>query len=273
MPELPEVETVVRYLRPWLRGKTVRRFQTLNGWWKVVQGSSPETFAKHIVGQQIIKIRRRGKFVVWNLINGNVLIHLRMTGRLITKLTEQDDPKHLTAEFQFSDGTSLYFKDYRKFGRISFLENLADLDARLGLEPLSSAFTATWLYRSLQAHRRQIKPLLLDQTFIAGLGNIYVDESLWKAKIHPLAISQHVGKRKATVLATAIQTILKRAIELNGTTIQSFKFGLGETGRFVSELQVFGRVGQPCPRCKTQICKIRVAQRGTHFCPRCQRLH
>lgn len=271
MPELPEVETVVRYLRPLLTGKIVRQFQVLNGWSKVVQGSSPETFARHVVGQKIIHVQRRGKFIVWNLTAGNVFIHLRMTGRLLTKLSDQDKLQQLTAEFRFSDGTSLYFKDYRKFGRIAFAEKVAAFDAKLGPEPLSPVFNATWLYRNLQAHRRQMKPLLLDQTFLAGLGNIYVDESLWKAKIHPLTISHRVGKQKAAALTEAIQTILTRAIELNGTTIQNFAFGSGKTGRFVSELQVFGRTGEPCPRCKTPIRKTRVAQRGTHFCPRCQR--
>jgi formamidopyrimidine-DNA glycosylase len=271
VPELPEVETVVRYLRPWLVGKTIQHFQVLNGWSKVIQGDSPETFTRNVVGQKITRVHRRGKFIVWNLTEGNVFIHLRMTGRLITNLVERDNPKHLTAEFQFSDGSNLYFKDYRKFGRISFSENPADLETKLGPEPLSPSFTAIWFYNALQAHRRQIKPLLLDQTFLAGLGNIYVDESLWRARIHPLTVSYRVSKPKAAALATAIQTILKRAIELNGTTIQSFSFGQGETGRFVSELQVFGRAGKPCPRCNTPIRKIRVAQRGTHFCPRCQR--
>jgi len=265
MPELPEVETVVRYLRPRLISKTIRHFQTLNGWSKVIQGSSPETFTRNVVGQKIIRVRRRGKFIVWNLTEGNVFIHLRMTGRLITNLTERDNPKHLTAAFQFSDGSNLYFKDYRKFGRILFSRNPAELEAKLGPEPLSSFFTAAWLYEAMQAHRRQTKPLLLDQAFLAGLGNIYVDEALWRARIHPLTVSHRISRQKTTALATAIQTILRRAIELNGTTIQSFSFGQGETGRFVSELRVFGRTGEPCPRCDTPIRKIRVAQRGTHF--------
>ncbi len=271
MPELPEVETVVRFLQPRLALKTIDSFHPLNGHDKVVEGSAPALFNRQVSGQTITRVRRRGKYIILDLNKGHILIHLRMTGRLLIKPGPRDNPNHFTAEFRFKDGSSSFLKDTRKFGRIGYQKSLNSLNKKLGVEPLSDAFTSDWLYAGLKNCKRMLKPLLLDQKFIAGLGNIYVDEALWVARIHPRSLSQRVGKLKVIQLHGAIRRILSRAIEYKGTTIISFAYGEETKGEYKNQLQVFGRQNSPCPRCNRDIRKIFVAQRGTHFCPRCQR--
>ena len=272
MPELPEVETVVRYIRPNIVGKTIQSVIPQNNYDKVLATHIPRQFNKLIVRKSILDVERRGKYIVLNLDNGFLLIHLRMTGRRLLNLTKDDKPKHITAIIQFTDKSSLYFKDYRKFGRLYYYESLDYINQKLGVEPLSNKFTSDWLYKNLQNSKRQLKPLLLDQGFIAGLGNIYIDEALWFARLHPQQISSTVSRKKSTVLHSAIQRLLQTAIDNQGTTIINFYFGEGEKGNFREQLQVFGRQDKNCPRCNLVIKKIRVAQRGTHICPRCQRL-
>jgi formamidopyrimidine-DNA glycosylase len=264
MPELPEVETVVRYIRPNIVGKTIQSV--------IPQNNMPRQFNNLIVGKSILNVERRGKYVVLNLDNGFLLIHLRMTGRLLLNLTKDDKPKHITAIIQFTDKSSLYFKDYRKFGRLYYYKSLDYINQKLGIEPLSKDFTGDWLYKNFQNNKRQLKPLLLDQSFIAGLGNIYVDEALWFAKLHPQQISSSVSRKKSDMLHSTIQRLLQMAIDNQGTTIINFYFGEGKRGNFREQLQVFGRQDKNCPRCESNIIKIRVAQRGTHICPRCQRI-
>lgn len=272
MPELPEVETVVRFLGPLLADKTIRTITPADDFEKVLHTHPASEFNRLINGRRISAVRRRGKFIVLDLDRGHLLIHLRMTGRLIPSLSPDDNPRHITARIDFEDGTRLYFKDYRKFGRLYYYDDLAPLEDRLGPEPLSPEFTPKWLHDSLQDHRRMIKALLLDQSFLAGLGNIYVDEALWTARIHPRTVSDRVSRQKSNRLQSAIVSILSSSIEFNGTTIINFSFGEGAEGEFRSQLQVFGRQEEPCPRCRTPIRKIYLVQRGTYFCPRCQRL-
>ena len=271
MPELPEVETVVRSIQPLVVGKTINAIETAANYPKVLATHTPSQFNKHVVGQTIKAVSRRGKYIVLQLENGFLLIHLRMTGRLLARLGPEDKSRHITATIVFSDRSKLYFKDYRKFGRFYYSESLAFLENKLGVEPLGDEFTAPWLISRLKDSKRKIKPLLLDQSFIAGLGNIYVDEALWAAKIHPETISNKISRNKTIMLHDAIQLILKQSIAKNGTTIINFKFGDGETGEFVNELKIFDRTGEPCPRCNTKIIKTRVAQRGTYLCPKCQK--
>ncbi|NOZ03997.1 MAG: DNA-formamidopyrimidine glycosylase [FCB group bacterium] len=270
MPELPEVETVVRSIRPHLVGKTISRVSVCNGFSKVFATHSPEIFNRQVAGRYIKHVRRRGKYIVFDLDHGYLLIHLRMTGRLIFRLLPEDNPKHLTAHLDFTDGSELFLKDYRKFGRLYYFPTLDPIDKKLGIEPLSDQFTPLWLFKNLHCRNRFMKPLLLDQGFIAGLGNIYVDEILWQARIHPLTSSKNISRQKVNLLHPAIKSILRESIELRGTTIINFSFGENQRGIFLSKLKVFNRQGLPCPRCGTTIIKIRVAQRGTHICPRCQ---
>ncbi len=272
MPELPEVETVVQYISPKLMGKIIDSVRPQNKYDKVLSTHSPKQFNRLVHGKNIVDINRRGKYVVLNLNSGFLLIHLRMTGRLLLKLTNEDKQKHLSAIINFTDGSFLYFKDYRKFGRLYYYDSLDHINQKLGIEPLSDKFTSAWLFASLQNSKRQLKPLLLDQAFIAGLGNIYVDESLWYAKLHPQQIASSVTREKSALLHTAIQKLLQTAIDNQGTTIINFYFGEGKSGNFRDQLKVFGRQDQNCLNCKSIIQKIRVAQRGTHICPNCQKL-
>ena len=270
MPELPEVETVVRYLRPNIIGKIIDSILPQNNYAKVLATHTIKQLNKLVVKKSIIDVARRGKYIVINLDEGHLLIHLRMTGRLLLNLSDNDKFKHLTAIIHFTDKSSVYFKDYRKFGRLYYYDTLDYLDKKLGVEPLSKKFTKDWLYKNLQNSKRQLKPLLLNQSFIAGLGNIYVDEALWYAKLHPQQLGSLVDKKKSAVLHSVIQELLQTAIDNQGTTIINFYFGEGRKGNFREQLQVFGRQNKNCPRCKTVIEKIRVAQRGTHICPHCQ---
>lgn len=271
MPELPEVETVVRFLNPRIARKTIASFHCLNGHNKVIEGSTPILFSRQVAGQTVALVHRRGKYIILDLTKGHILIHLRMTGQLMMKPNCHDNAKHFRARFDFKDGTSLFFKDTRKFGRITYRDSLVSLNKKLGVEPLSSDFTPAWLNAGFKNCKRMLKPLLLDQKFIAGLGNIYVDEVLWAARIHPQSLCQRLGKQKVTLLHGAIVRILSRAIESNGTTIISFTYGEKSKGEYQDKLQVFARDKYPCFRCNTKIRKIFVAQRGTHFCPHCQR--
>ncbi len=271
MPELPEVETVVRHLRPQLVGQGVTGFTA--HWARVTAPATPDEFARQVVGRSITAVDRRGKFILLGLDHGLVHIHLRMTGRLQVNPPDSDDiPTHVSATFELSSGGQLLFRDVRKFGRLGYLDSRAAFDDRLGLEPLSDAFSPKRFRQLLAGRRRQIKPLLLDQTFIAGLGNIYVDEALFQARIHPLTRAHRLSTPRAIALHRAIRETLQASIDRQGTTIISFTFGNGQSGSFRDQLQVFGRQGEPCPVCGAGIVKTRVAQRGTHFCPRCQRL-
>ncbi len=209
MPELPEVETVVRYIRPKIVGNIINEVAPQNDYDKVLATHLPQRFNKLAVGKRIIAVERRGKYIVLNLNNGFILIHLRMTGRLLLKLTENDKLKHLTAIIYFTDKSCLYFKDYRKFGRLYYYDSLDYINNKLGVEPLSNNFTEDWLYEKLQNSNRQLKPHLLDQSFIAGLGNIYVDEALWFAKLHPKQIGTSVSRKRSNILHNTIQKLLQ----------------------------------------------------------------
>lgn len=272
MPELPEVETVVKTIKPDIVGKTIYAVIPQNDYNKVLDTHNPKQFTKNVTGKKITDTTRRGKYIVIHLDRGFILIHLRMTGRLLTKLSQEDKQKHLTAVINFTDSTALYFKDYRKFGRIYYFNTLDFINQKLGVEPLSEEFTREWLWNNLKESKRQLKPLLLDQGFIAGLGNIYVDEALWAAKLHPQQLGITVSSKKSNILHDSIQTLLKTAIDNQGTTIINFYFGEGKSGNFREQLKVFNRQEQSCPCCQNKIIKIRVAQRGTHLCPHCQKL-
>lgn len=271
MPELPEVETVVRSIKPLIADKVIEYIAPQNDFNKVLETHKPTQFSKLVTNKSITDVSRRGKYIVIHLNTGYILIHLRMTGRLLTEMSEDDEPRHLTAIIKFADGSCLYFKDYRKFGRLYYYETLDFINKKLGIEPLSADFTEKWLSENLKNSMRQLKPLLLDQSFIAGLGNIYVDEALWAAKLHPRQLGSTASSKKIIVLHNSIQSLLDTAIENQGTTIINFYFGEGKSGNFREQLKVFNRQDKKCPRCDTKIIKIRVAQRGTHICPKCQK--
>lgn len=272
MPELPEVQTVVNFLKDKLPGKTIQSVQSPNGYEGVFANGSLTYYSMFLCGRQIQSIWRRGKFIVIALDSGFLLFHLRMTGRIILEQPDKSKWKYVSFQIRFMEGINLLFQDTRKFGRAYICQNLDWLEEKLGIEPFSEHFSANWLHHQLSQRKRMIKPLLMDQRFIAGLGNIYVDEALWKAKVHPKTPSSNVGKTHCNKLYIAIQNILNRAIKYKGTTIIDFGYGNNEKGSFKKELKVFGRTNESCLRCSMPIVKIFVDQRGTYFCKKCQRV-
>jgi len=279
MPELPEVETIARALRPELIGRTILEADVR--WPRTVATPSVKKFKEQIRGQQVTDVSRRAKFLRLHLapLQGppatgispakacNLVIHLRMSGDLAVKKGKINLQKHDRLVLFLSGNKALVFNDTRKFGRVWLTENIEEVTGRLGPEPLGSDFTPEWLFNALNARHRQLKPLLLDQTFLAGLGNIYTDEALHMAKLHPLSLSNTVTRRKAERLHTAIQTILREGIRRNGASIDWVYRG----GDFQNHFRVYGRAGEPCPVCGTKIRRLVVGQRGTHICPQCQK--
>jgi formamidopyrimidine-DNA glycosylase len=220
----------------------------------------------------IRNVSRRGKFLCIQLSDYDLLIHLRMSGDLALKDGIVRPARHdrLILRLQRSlrgKQRSLVFNDTRKFGRVWLTANAAEVTARLGPEPLSDDFSPQWLSAALRKHHRQLKPLLLDQTFLAGLGNIYADESLHLARLHPLTLSNSVTPAQAKRLHAAIQTTLREGIRRNGASFDWVYRG----GDFQNYFRVYDREGKPCPVCGTQIQKLVVGQRGTHICPNCQK--
>jgi formamidopyrimidine-DNA glycosylase len=271
MPELPEVECVVRGLRDRITGRTIQRVTVhLPG---IVRGS-PLDLAEHLPGCTFNHIRRRGKLIILSLSQGlSLLVHLRMTGQLLYLPSAAPVQRHTHIIFHLDDGHHLRYRDQRQFGWVQLAET-EQLEghpqvAQLGPEPLE--ISQRDFIRHIGARRRQIKPLLLDQTALAGLGNIYADEALYRARIHPLQRASDVSSIKLKNLHGAIQEILTEAIDCSGSTVEQFRGVDGETGEFQEHFQVYDRQGQPCPRCGRPIVKIRVGGRGTHICPRCQR--
>jgi formamidopyrimidine-DNA glycosylase len=270
MPELPEVETIARSLRPELIGLTVTEADVR--WARTIAVPSVRRFKQLIRGQVIRDIGRRAKFLLIQLSDFELLIHLRMSGDLILKPGSVEPARHdrLILSLEASRRSvrrSLVFNDTRKFGRVWLTSDPEEITGRLGPEPLSEEFTPEWLSDALRKHHRQLKPLLLDQTFLAGLGNIYTDESLHRARLHPLALSDSVTAKKAQRLHTAIQSTLQEGIRRNGASFDWVYRG----GDFQNYFRVYDREGQPCPVCGTPIRKLVVGQRGTHICPNCQK--
>ena len=264
MPELPEVETFVRTLRPALVGKTILAADLR--WTRSLAEPSLIKFRHRVEGQQITEVSRRGKFFVLHLSSSSLLIHLRMSGDLLVVLGGYQPATHDRLILKLSDDASLIFTDPRKFGRIWLVGDPSKIFQDLGPEPLEDDFTPGWLYSALQHHNRQLKPLLLDQAFIAGLGNIYSDEALHLAKIHPLTRSNSVSKKQAGNLWQAIRDVLEEGIRRNGASIDWVYRG----GDFQNHFRVYGKTGEPCPVCGRKIKRITVGQRGTHYCPHCQ---
>lgn len=271
MPELPEVETIARKLKPQLLGKVIQEAQLR--WQRTLAFPSPRTFKTQIQGQEIRDVTRRAKFLILRLSDFSLLIHLRMSGDLHVREGTMKPQKHdrliLTLR-SASPGegalTHLVFNDTRKFGRVWLTRQPEEVLAGLGPEPLSRKFTPQWLHTALHSRHRLLKPLLLDQTFLAGLGNIYADESLHLARLHPLASSDSVTAQQAEGLHQAICRVLKEGIRRNGASFDWVYRG----GEY--HFRVYDRTGKPCPVCGTGIERIIVGQRSTHVCPTCQRL-
>jgi len=268
MPELPEVQTVVNGLKEDLVGDRITCITPI--WEKVLSNFIPSDLFIKGRTTLIQDVTRRAKFIIIHFPSSILAIHLRMTGKLFFPVANQI-PKHTTAVIKLDSRKKLIFHDIRKFGRIYLYNDLTPINERHGPEPLGKNFSVGWLHRALQQRKRNIKALLLDQSFLAGLGNIYVDESLWAAGIHPGSISNALPAARISRLHEAVQAILKAAITAKGTTIIDFSYLNGQNGRYTSQLRIFGRKGQPCITCGRDIEKIKVAGRGTYVCSRCQK--
>jgi len=276
MPEMPEVQTLVDELnRIDLVGRRISGAAVY--WPKTISGMPPAVFIKRITGCVLQAVTRRGKYLVFRLTRGlQLLLHLRMTGRLNWERRGSARSRHEHVILQFDNDFDLRFHDTRKFGRMTLTADPAAVLGKLGPEPLEEGFTLRHFHRMLAGRSRVVKPLLLDQTFIAGLGNIYVDEALWQAGIHPRRISDTLSDREIAALHQAISRVLQKGLENLGTTLGggegNFYSVAGRRGRNADALNVFRRTGRPCPRCKTTIERLVVAQRASHVCPVCQPL-
>jgi formamidopyrimidine-DNA glycosylase len=272
MPELPEVETIARILRqgtpdqPAILNHLIQSVELL--WNRTLAQPAPGEFRSRLCNQTITAIRRRGKFLRLNLTRDCLLFHLRMSGDLLVKSAGTPPEKHDRLILGLDGGIQLVFNDTRKFGRVWLVDDPQQVLGTLGPEPLDESLTAESLFLRLHAARRQLKPLLLDQTFMAGLGNIYVDEALNLAKLHPLIHADHLTREQTSQLLDAIRTVLRDGIARNGASIDWVYRG----GEFQNYFRVYQRTGEACPACGTLIERITVGQRGTHYCPYCQPL-
>ena len=274
MPELPEVETMVRQLRegggergPSVVGRTITRVTVK--WPRHIARPSARAFKERLPGQKIADVSRRGKYLVFNLSRDVMLIHLKMTGDLSVVNGNAAPPagKHAHTIFHFDDGAELRFNDTRKFGKVFLVGRADEVVGELGPEPLEPGFTPKKLAAMLARKKRALKPLLLDQTFIAGLGNIYADESLHLAKLHPLRRSDSLKPAEARALWQGIRQALRTGLKHDGASIDRVYRG----GGFQNYFRVYDREAEPCFTCWTPIRRIVVGQRGTHFCPKSKR--
>jgi formamidopyrimidine-DNA glycosylase len=270
MPELPEVEYVARQLRAAMEGRTVVAAEVR--WSKAISVPAVEEFCAALRGQRVVGVSRRAKHLLVALESaGTLVIHRRMTGNL-TLVPSGAEPLYTRVRFALDDGRDLIFSDPRKFGRIALLapDELEAALGALGPEPLEDAFTPEVLAERLAGRGRALKALLLDQTVIAGLGNIYADEALYRARLHPTRAAASLTQAEVAALCWGIRDALRTGLEHGGTTFGRHRDAYDEAGTNVDHLDVYRRTGQPCRRCGTAIVRIAVAQRGTHFCPRCQ---
>jgi formamidopyrimidine-DNA glycosylase len=281
MPELPEVETIARELRP-----LVLDARITGAWWDwpaVIRHPAPAEFESAVAGRSILDVTRRAKWLLLELSNDAVLaIQVKMTGQLFVMPADAPRDRHVHFLLRFADGRELRMRDVRKFGRVGMYrrdeagliraaDEVRELFAEHGPEPLSDALTLPAFRRLLRARRGRLKPLLLDQSFLAGIGNIYADEALWRARLHPLRRVSSLRPRDERALYEAIRSSLAEAVERRGSSVDDYTAPEGD-GEMQEHLRSYGRTGLPCPRCGRPIRRIVLGARGTHFCSWCQRL-
>ncbi len=264
MPELPEVETIRRRVAAQLSGAQVKSARLL--WERALATPPPSAFMQWLPGQMVQEVGRRGKFLIFHLSSAALLFHLRMSGDLRVEAGDAPWGVHDRILIEFTDGQRLAFSDARKFGRAWLVEDAQTVVGGLGPEPLEAQFTEDQLFQSLQEKRRQLKPLLLDQHFLAGLGNIYTDESLHLARLHPQRLSHTLDADEVGRLWHAIRAVLQEGIAHNGASLDWVYRG----GDFQNHFRAYQRAGQPCSHCGALIERLVVGQRGTHICPVCQ---
>ena len=282
MPELPEVETVARDLRGLVTGATITGVRV--SWLRTLRSQDPAAFAAGVVGRTVLGTGRRAKLVVLDLDDGGAItIHLKMTGQLFVVAAAAPEDPYTRLVLAFADGRELRFRDIRKFGRVGLArrdDETGDLRGELGgakgfkgfgPEPLDEAFSARVFRRRIRARKGRLKPLLLDQSFIAGIGNIYADEALWAARLHPLRVAASLRPADEGRLYRAIRRILAEAVERRGSSIDDYTAPEGD-GSMQERLEVYQRAGEPCPRCGRPVRRVVLGGRATHFCSWCQRL-
>ncbi len=273
MPELPEVETIRSRLDPLLSGRRLERVMIFDA--RLTRPEPPDAVAAALEGERVARVRRRGKYLIVEFESDrHLLVHLRMTGSFRYGLngTLEDDP-YRRAVVNLDDGSDVAYRDVRRFGTWELFEAgeyETYLGVRLGIEPLDPRFSATLLSTGLAGRRAPVKAVLLDQRVVAGIGNIYADEALWGARIHPLQVSASLGGQQIAALHRAVRRALRTGIERQGATLRDYRDPSGGEGAMQDEFRVYGRDGQACSRCGTAIAKARVAGRGTWYCPRCQ---
>jgi len=267
MPELPEVETIKNALKPHLTGRSfkgIRIFDT-----RLVQSMPLDEFCSRLTGLQILGLDRRGKYLIIHLSGGeNLIIHLRMTGSLLWD-PDTDEP-FVRMEFVLDDGGRLAYTDVRRFGRMYLVKDIEKITGKLGTEPLGRGFTPQYLAQVMQNRETPVKSVLLNQEFIAGIGNMYADEALCHAKIHPLRPARSLTPSEIKVLHKSIKHVLNKGIRNLGASIRNYRHPDGGQGSAHKEFAVAHRLGEPCPVCGTPIARIVVGQRGTYYCPKCQ---
>lgn len=274
MPELPEVETVRRGLLKIAAGRKINGIDVYYG--KTIT-NNVEQFRQALIGQTITTIDRRGKYLLFRFTNQLTMVsHLRMEGSYYTQPIGASIDKHTHVVFEFTDGTELCYHDTRKFGRMTLVKTGDEMTVgglkTIGPEPTAADFKVDYFKKILRRSRGKIKPFLLNQRHVAGLGNIYVDEVLWMSMINPEQAANTLTDKQIQLLHDSIIQELSRAIEYKGTTVHTFKNAFGDAGAFQEQLNAYGRGGDRCPRCGTKMVKIKVNQRGTTFCPHCQPL-
>jgi len=273
MPELPEVETVRRGLDPLLRGRAVEEADIMDG--RLTAPEDPVVVGAELLGEAFTGVGRRGKYLLFGLDSGRTLVvHLRMTGWFHHRAEDGEELTHVRAVLRLDDGASLVYADQRRFGtwRLIAPGGLEDyLRPRAGPEPLSEEWTPRRFRGDLAGRRASVKALLLHQGVVAGVGNIYADEALWQARIHPLRPGGELTAAEVRRLHAAVVETLERGIASQGASIRNYRGPDGAPGSMQERFNAYDRDGEPCPRCGTPIEKIRVAQRGTHLCPRCTR--
>jgi formamidopyrimidine-DNA glycosylase len=273
MPELPEVETVRRRLAPALEGRTFVGVEITDP--RLTRPLDPFGVAAELEGERVALVDRRGKYLIVRFESGRaLLVHLRMTGSFLHAAGGLDEDAHRRAVVRLDDGSDVAYRDVRRFGTWLLLEPEeveAYVDARVGREPLADAYRAKHLAEKLHGRRAPVKAAILDQRTVAGVGNIYADEALWRARIHPLTPAEALGPEEVKALYRGVRDALRAGIRRQGSTLRDYRLPNGDAGEAQHEFKVYGRGGEPCDRCGTPIDKIRVAGRGTWYCPSCQR--
>ena len=275
MPELPEVETVKEALNQTVKGQTIKEIELR--YEPMVKNMSADEFKEKLINQTIQAVSRRGKYLVFHFDDYQLLSHLRMEGKYFYVDSNFELNSHVHVIFTLENGKRLLYQDTRKFGTYHLYDKAIDLETTapfqvLGLEPFATEFTPSYVKEKIQNKKKPIKSLLLDQTIVCGLGNIYVDEVLYRARLHPLTSSSELTDKDIENVVKYTVEVLARAIELGGTTIRTFSSSHGVSGTFQNELLVHQRKGENCYECHTPIEKIKVGGRGTYFCPTCQKL-